>query len=871
MADPLTVPRTSGTEGPDLLPLAPFLASLASDGIRPTLREYERIHMVLRTRGSWTVGRLRSVLLALLVRDPDQGLVFRRRFDAFFTLAAERQMAFSQVDLERALADLRVLEREPEITQGQETVLPRLVKTKRHRHWSAVANWDLRVLFVIITFGLLIWRLAASTAEPPATIRPPDSAARPSAAEPTGNSTSDAYLRTIGPAAVSAILLLVALSLSWFRRRQLLQTYNASPHDEQPRNHLQHPLFAPNSPRLYRAGKVGGDPASRLDREVLDRLADLLGYFRSETAGNALDVTRSIEATGLHGGIPYLVFEFRKRVRSVVILEDSLAEPGRWNPIAGELAAGLGQRGVPVVHGRFRGVPERFRTDDGCEHEIEDLEDARRGYLLLVFSAGKGLHHHRDSFALEALRRWPMVAWMELRERRAWDKSTALLVDLGLPVYPASREGLLEVLRRFASERSSREDFSRGRETWCGVAPGGSGARLEEHDLERLLGDSLPWAQSCAMMVSPVSLGLADALRRRFHEDLPPERIERLVTLPGVLYNAAGLRFSRHVSELLRDGFLVRTSPDMQRHVPEFLIAELRQAEPEDKESLEYQAWEWRLEQLRLRLDPEPARRRLEELAKGPLRDAIRAELGDTIAPPPEWTNENDGSILVYVPAGTYTMGSDDNRDLGKPIHQIQLSAYRIGKYPVTNAQYGRFLAANPGQQKPEYWNHADFNQAEQPVVGVSWEEANAYCRWAGLALPSEAQWEAAARGTDQRRYPWGNGEPSSRHANFGPARQRTTPVGAYSEGRGPFDTLDQVGNVWEWCADVWDPKAYTGRHGQIDPVSRRGNASWRILRGGSWAVEPGVLGAAYRFRGWVTFRYRYIGFRCVLPVGPEP
>ncbi len=817
MADPLAIPRTSGTEGPDLLPLAPFLASLASDGIRPTLRDYERIHMVLRTRGSWTVGRLRSVLSALLVRDPEQELVFRRRFESFFNPTVAANVELSLLDLEKILANLRALERMPELTKGPET-MPRL-------QWWRVLQSELKRLF-----SRRIARYAYINDYETAG-QEPDRAKEPVDEKPVD---------------VEAI-------------------------DEEPVDEAL--LFNVEGPRLFRAGKVGGLPAPRLDREPLDRLADCLGYFRSEEPSSDLDVPRSIKATGRCGGIPHLVFELHKRVRSVVILEDSLAEPRLWNPIAGELAEGLGSRGVPVVHGRFRGVPERFRTADGCEHEIEDLEDDRRGYLLFVFSDGKGLHHERDSFVLEALSRWPMMAWMELRERRAWDESTALPARFGLPVYPASRQGLLQVLGRFASERSSREDCSRGWETWCGVPAGGSGAQIQEHDLERLLGASLPWAQSCAMMVPPVSLGLADALRRRFHGDLPPERIERLVTLPGVFHNAAGLRFSRHVSELLRNGFLVRTTPEDQRHVLEFLIGELSKAEPEAKESLKHQAWEWRLEQLRLRLDPEPAQRRLAELMGGPLGDAIRAELPDPdeiAPPPPEWTNEKDGSVLVYVPAGTYTLGPDDITEDEKPIHRVQLSAFRIGKYPVTNEQYARFLAANSGQQKSEYWIDDRFNQPKQPVVGVSWEDADAYCCWAGLALPSEAQWEAAARGKDQRRYPWGNAKPSARHANYGRAVGKTTPVGAYPEGRGPFGTLDQAGNVFEWCADVWDPKASEGRDGQLDPVSTKGEAAFRVLRGGSWVLQHWHLAAAYRRGYWAGVRLWSFGFRGLLHVRPE-
>jgi formylglycine-generating enzyme required for sulfatase activity len=235
-----------------------------------------------------------------------------------------------------------------------------------------------------------------------------------------------------------------------------------------------------------------------------------------------------------------------------------------------------------------------------------------------------------------------------------------------------------------------------------------------------------------------------------------------------------------------------------------------------------------------------------------------------------------DGSVLVYVPGGEYVLGAEDLEGLGlkaewaewsKPVHRVRLSPFWIGKYPVTHEQYARFLEASPGTREPEYWEDKQFNQPRQPVVGMSLEEAWAYCRWAGLALPSEAQWEAAARGTDQRRYPWGNQEPSPERANFGGREGRTTPVGAYPAGAGPFGTLDQAGNVWEWCADGWDEKAYRGRDGKLDPVARppEGEAAFAALRGGSWAHPARSLAAAIRFRDWLGYRDQGFGFRCVL------
>ncbi|MCP4590371.1 MAG: formylglycine-generating enzyme family protein, partial [bacterium] len=232
-----------------------------------------------------------------------------------------------------------------------------------------------------------------------------------------------------------------------------------------------------------------------------------------------------------------------------------------------------------------------------------------------------------------------------------------------------------------------------------------------------------------------------------------------------------------------------------------------------------------------------------------------------------ERVHENDGTVLVYVPGGKFTLGADDVDEDSRPIHQVVLSPFWIAKYPVTNEQYRRYLKANPNQPKPELWDDKEFNQPQQPVVGVSWEEAVAYCRWAGLELPSEAQWEAAARGQDQRHFPWGNDEPTESLANFGGTEGKTTPVGGYPGGAGPYGTLDQSGNVWEWCADVWDRRAYKGREGQLDPVATTGDAAVRVLRGGSWAFRPWHLAAAYRFWYGAGYRLADIGFRGVLRV----
>jgi formylglycine-generating enzyme required for sulfatase activity len=234
-----------------------------------------------------------------------------------------------------------------------------------------------------------------------------------------------------------------------------------------------------------------------------------------------------------------------------------------------------------------------------------------------------------------------------------------------------------------------------------------------------------------------------------------------------------------------------------------------------------------------------------------------------------ERVHEKDGTCLVYVPGGQYQVG-DDVHDWSRPLHTIRLSPFWIGRSPVTNEQYARFLDQNEGHPEPTHWNDERLNRPQSPVVGVSFADAEAYCRWAGLELPSEAQWEAAARGHDRRAYPWGEDPPSPVQTNFAGKVGTTSDVGSHLEGAGPFGTADQAGNVWEWCRDHWSSAAYKDRaKDDLDPVSYA-NPDVRVVRGGAWNSPAKDLRAANRDRRAATKRLPTQGFRCVLP-DPDP
>ncbi len=222
------------------------------------------------------------------------------------------------------------------------------------------------------------------------------------------------------------------------------------------------------------------------------------------------------------------------------------------------------------------------------------------------------------------------------------------------------------------------------------------------------------------------------------------------------------------------------------------------------------------------------------------------------------------GMRFLWVPGGRFQMGAEDLKDA--PQRWVTVAPFWLGETPVTHDQYRRFLEAT-GHGEPSYWNDERFSAPDRPVVGVSWHDAVAFCEWlkkqGGLAarLPSEAEWEYAARGTDGRKYPWGNEEPDETRACY--STDRPAPVVSYPAGQGPFGHLDLAGNVWEWCHDdvTQDFKEF----------AKALNASERrALRGGSWNFVTRWLRAACRNGFRPEYRLRNVGFRvAVSPPSP--
>jgi eukaryotic-like serine/threonine-protein kinase len=233
-----------------------------------------------------------------------------------------------------------------------------------------------------------------------------------------------------------------------------------------------------------------------------------------------------------------------------------------------------------------------------------------------------------------------------------------------------------------------------------------------------------------------------------------------------------------------------------------------------------------------------------------------------------------DGAILIYVPEGDFLMGSlnTDSRSQvdEKPQHLVTLDAFWIDLTEVTNKQYAACVEA--GACKPpfksssttreSYYGNPEFDAF--PVIYMNWEDANAYCSWVGRGLPTEAQWEKAARGTDGRIYPWGNNEPNIDLLNFNENVGDTTKPGNYEAGKSFYGAYDMAGNVWEWVNDRYS-QIYYQKSPILNPLGPDAGET-RVLRGGAYDTQIQWNRAAERSQGIPPkYYYVYIGFRCAL------
>jgi formylglycine-generating enzyme required for sulfatase activity len=237
-------------------------------------------------------------------------------------------------------------------------------------------------------------------------------------------------------------------------------------------------------------------------------------------------------------------------------------------------------------------------------------------------------------------------------------------------------------------------------------------------------------------------------------------------------------------------------------------------------------------------------------------------------------TRTKDAMVMVLVDSGSFLMGATNaDREANideRPQHTVSLEAFWIDRTEVTNGQYQACVAA--GVCRPSrFASDQRLNGANQPVVGVDWQSAGAYCSWVGARLPTEAEWEKAARGTAGAMYPWGNNAPSCGKANYWvePSGCKGAPaaVGAYLAGASPYGVLDMAGNVWEWVSD-WYDEGYYSRSPSSDPQGP-GSGSRKVVRGGSWDDSVGGIRAANRHRENPGASARDLGFRCAAASPP--
>ncbi len=245
------------------------------------------------------------------------------------------------------------------------------------------------------------------------------------------------------------------------------------------------------------------------------------------------------------------------------------------------------------------------------------------------------------------------------------------------------------------------------------------------------------------------------------------------------------------------------------------------------------------------------------EVARAPAYQPPPANL------PKEMTGK-DGAPMALVPAGEFLMGSSAEG----PEHPVFVDAFAIDKYEVAIVRYGKFLEATK-RNEPFYWGEVQpARDGDRPVIGVDWFDSDAYCRWAGKRLPTEAEWEKAARGWDKRKYPWGSEEPNSLFANFNGDGKRSwqgvntlSPIGSFEAGKSPYGLYDMAGNVWEWVADWYDVNYYRTGANRNPKGPEKG--TMKVIRGGAWLTSADNIRTTRRNNDPPMNRFLYVGFRC--------
>jgi formylglycine-generating enzyme required for sulfatase activity len=220
----------------------------------------------------------------------------------------------------------------------------------------------------------------------------------------------------------------------------------------------------------------------------------------------------------------------------------------------------------------------------------------------------------------------------------------------------------------------------------------------------------------------------------------------------------------------------------------------------------------------------------------------------------------------VEIPAGNFWMGSAAGDADEKPLHRVFVPTFLVTRTHVTNAQYFDFVRETQ-HAAPGHWQGGQIPQGleNHPVTYVDWFDAQQFAEWCGTRLPTEAEWEKAARGgsaraDEARAYPWGNSKPDATRANYNANVRTTTPIGEFPRGASLYGVLDMAGNAWQWISSLYQPYPYQADDGREE----KKGVGMRVVRGGSYIHPAREIRAAYRHRFYPTARDSYIGFRIV-------
>jgi formylglycine-generating enzyme len=831
---------TTGQESIVPFPIETFLDRLTRQhGWDVSVRDRLRIARVLRADGAWTAARLQRVLGSLLARNPDEQQAFENHFRAFFgpgTVGEPLRVLLWDRDRLRAelerLAEL-VVPAEMSLPDQQQNLARQPCVDASPQHPEAR------------------WRLIETVW--PDTLAPQAETSRPP-------------------------------------QRQVRDWAEAVDSSD------------PAGPRLFFLSDVA-EPGPMLDVELLDHLADSMGYFPSRRRSRQLDLGATVERT-IANRFPTLCFLPGREVCHLLILEDLYAEDRAWNRVAGELAVGMTQRGIPVTRGFFYGNPMRFRHADGSGGcDLEDWEDLRDGVLALLFTDGTGLSAPEVPRVLDELQQWPRLAWMDLRDERFWDGATLRAVRLRMSVFPASAEGLLRMTQAFFTEQG-RVVTRRGL-----LSPFDPHAPLEAR-LRELLDVALPWAQTCSCLPS-IPAGLADALRRRFHPEIPATAIGRLYALLDKPDDTAGLKLPEPVRAALFAGFCASRSDAQQAEVLAFLRSLIEGKVRElASGSLARQSGEALVMRLRLFEGGAPQIEVVDRLLASRLGPAFRVGLGEDArllgdaqrlsAEQAEMLQRRGLLPKVYVsyppdmvriPAGRFWMGdpSSEGWEDERPRHEVDVGEFFIGKHPVTWRLW-REVRDRAVERGYQFDNQGQGRGDDHPVTDMDWYDAVKWCNarselenrrpayytdagrteiykrgrldltsesvdWTadGYRLPTEAEWEKAARGRlDGHHYPWeSRGRVyeqliSPERANYDASNKGgTTPVEEYEPNA--YGLYDMAGNVWQWTWDRYEKYSESGEL-LVDPRGADSGVD-RVYRGGSWRNSARDLRCACRSR----------------------